>query len=306
MPWACIRAGERPMADIDLLVRPADAQRAAESAGSARATRKPRRPGNTRFSSLHSRDMPRSGSRSAAGGRARGLSGQGRVCIPASRKDATDRDAITGVVFPLASQARDSIPIPRRNALLLHLLLHAAGNMCGRRIAAHASARHCAARRKGDARGLGRDSRALRPRPQALWWALPPLELLNRYQPGAGTGRQCWRRCVPACPWALRRLCRRANLAQMSYASLAISAFPGAGLVHLAARTAALCAAAHPPGSPNSSAARRVNAAEQWAVQKSWPTCRRGAAYSIGLFGRPPRQASMYIVQAVLENPLQT
>ena len=90
----------------------------------------------------------------------------------------------------------------------------------------------------------------------------------------------------------------------MSFASLAISAFPampwctslGERLRYVRQRIL--------PGTEQR-LARRGAAAEQWAVHQTWSHLSQGRRVLQWLVRRPPRQASMYIVQAVLENPLQ-
>ena len=56
------------------------------------------------------------------------------------------------------------------------------------------------------------------------------------------------------------------------------------------------------PG-PEQLAARRLLATEQWAMQRSWTHLSQGRRVLQWLFGRPARQASMYIARAALEQP---
>jgi hypothetical protein len=290
-------AGERPMADIDLLVRPGDAQRAADMLAAvgyaptaatwkhqvyepAQYVAKSAFPvgeheGYPVKVELHTRIAER---------------------LPLAETDIGER------LFPLHLKPGIN-PYPSTNALLLHLLLHAAGNMSVRALRLmhlHDIARLAARASPEDWQEL----LGAAPGPRALWWALPPLALLNRYQPGL-VPRHVLAALRPACPWALRRLCRRASLAQMSYASLAISAFPGMPWCTSLSERLRYVRQRILPGAEHL-AVRRITAAEQWAVQRPWSHQSQGRRVLQWLVSRPPRQASMYIVQAVLENPLQT
>jgi Uncharacterised nucleotidyltransferase len=288
--------GERPMADIDLLVRPADAQRAAEMLAAV---------GYVQTAATWQHQVFEPAQYAATAALPVGEHADYPVKVElhtriAERMPLTEA-AITERVFPLHPEPGLN-PYPSSNALLLHLLLHAAGDMSGRalrlmhlhdiaRIAARATAEDWA-----ELLGV--------PAPQALWWALPPLQLLNRYQPGL-VPAAVLARLRGACPWALRRQCRRASLAQMSYASLAISAFPGMPWCTSLSERLRYVRQRILPGAEQR-AARRVTAAEQWASPSPWAHLSQRRRVLQWLVSRPSRQASMYIVQAVLENPLQS
>ena len=289
--------GERPMADIDLLVRPADAQRAAQMLASL---------GYAQTWAVWKHQVFEPAQYAATAALPVGEHEAYPVKVDlhthiAERMPLTET-AITEWVFPLDPKPGLN-PYPSSNALLLHLLLHAAGNMCNRALRLmhlHDIARLAAKATPAEWEALSRAA----PARKALWWALPPLELLNRYQPGL-VPPAVLARLRADCPWALRRLCRRASLAQMSYASLAIFAFPGMPWCASLRERLRYMRQRLLPGAEER-AARRVNAAEQWAVQGPWPHLSQGRRVLQGLVSRPSRQASMYIVRAVLENPLQT
>ncbi len=290
-------AGERPMADIDLLVRPADAQRAAETLAAL---------GYVPTAAIWKHQVFEPAQYAATATLPVGEHADYPLKVElhtriAERMPLTET-VITEWIFPLHPEPGLN-PYPSSTALLLHLLLHAAGNMCNRALRLmhlHDIARLAAKATPSEWEQL----LGAAPAPKSLWWALPPLELLNRYQPGLVPGHVL-AALRGACPWALRCLCRRASLAQMSYASLAISAFPampwctspGERLRYVRQRIL--------PGAEQR-VARRVTAAEQWAAHRTWSHQSQGRRVLRWLVKRPPRQASMYIVQAVLENPLQS
>jgi hypothetical protein len=290
--------GERPMADIDLLVHPADAARAADMLAAL---------DYVQTAAVWKHQVFEPGQRATSGaalpvGEHQDYPVKVELhCRIAERLPLTEAD-ITQLVFPLQPTPGLN-PYPSTNALLLHLLLHAAGNMSARGLRLmhlHDIARLTTRMTAGDWELL----LGAAPAPKALWWALPPLELLNRYQPGL-VPRQVLAALRAACPWALRRLCRRANLTQMSYASLSLPAFPAWRWCTSLRECARYVRQRILPG-PEQRATRRNTAAEQWAVQHAWLQQSQGLRVLRWLVARPPRQASMYIVRAVLENPVQT
>jgi hypothetical protein len=287
--------GERPMADIDLLVRPADAQRAADVLAALDYAQ-------TAATWKHQVFEPQ-----ARQGRTSALPVGEHAERPvkielhtriAERLPRAETD-ITEQVFPPSAQPGIN-PYPSSHALLRHLLLHAGANMCDRGLRLmhlHDLARLAARTSQADWEALLATAAA----PRTLWWALPPLELLERYQPGL-IPAQVLAPLRAACPWILRRLCRRATLAQMSYASLAISAFPGLPWCTSFGERVRYIRGRIVPGAEQR-ALRRVTAAEQWAAPEPWIHLSQGRRIVKWVLSRPPRQASMYIVQSVLASP---
>ena len=283
--------GERPMADIDLLVRPADTQRAADMLAAlgyvpAAVTWKHQVFEPARYIATAALPV----------GEHEDYPVKVELHTRIAERLPLTETAITELVFPLHPEPGLNA-YRSRNGLLLHLLLHAAGNMSTRALRlmhlhdiARLAARTTAAEWELVLGAL--------PPPQAPWWALGPLELLNRYQPGL-VPPPVLATLRASCPWALRRLCRRASLTQMSFASLAIPAFPampwctslGERLRYVRQRIL--------PGAEHR-AQRKVTAAEQWAVERPWSHQPQGRRMVQWLVNRPPRQAPMYIVQAVL------
>ena len=116
-------------------------------------------------------------------------------------------------------------PYPSSAALLLHLLLHAAGNMqthCLRQIQLHDIAA-LASRLRGADWGVVLAA----PVPaEGLWWAFPPLALAARYYPGA-VPTEVLRELRGACPRVLRLATDRAALTDVSWSNLHVHALPG-------------------------------------------------------------------------------
>lgn len=126
------------------------------------------------------------------------------------------------------------IPRPRRaglNAypsaasLIMHLLLHAAGNMRARAlrlIQLHDIALLAARLGPADREEII----AARVDGQALWWASPPLRLTARYYPIAIPPGLC-ERLVSECTWWLNRRARQQQLTDVSWSNIRVEAFPG-------------------------------------------------------------------------------
>ncbi|MBS0379646.1 MAG: nucleotidyltransferase family protein [Proteobacteria bacterium] len=210
------RPGERPMADIDLWVAPAEAD---ETAALIRGLGLRDGPVTWKHRSFE----PPAGARVASFGESADnplkveLHTRIREALPVAVVDITAHLA----PHPLPPGVHD---YPDTGALFLHLVLHAAGAMVGRSLRL--------VNLEDLARLLGRMSRTeldqalgAPPGKPAAWWAYPPLALTQRYFG-----------CVPedvlgplrrGCPWALRRACERQELSDVSLSALWIRAFPG-------------------------------------------------------------------------------
>jgi hypothetical protein len=210
-------AGQRPMADLDLLVRPRDQDVAIgvlaklgyqESAASWKHRAfEPTRP------SLHAelgehRDNP--------------LKIDLHIRL-AERLPYPETD-ITNVV--LATRLRAGLNDYRSKAsLMLHVLAHSAGAMVQRelRLIQLCDIARLASRLQSEdwneLMGYGG-------RRGSAWWATPPLLLTARYFPSFGPP-DLVSRLGANCPWLLRRASRRRLLADVSYSRLFYDPFPG-------------------------------------------------------------------------------
>lgn len=208
--------GERPMSDVDLLVRSADVQGTTRLLGACGyhgiyATWK------------HSVFAPDTSTHVSA------LGEHANNCIKielhtsvAERMPVMGRD-ISAMIFP--PQPRAGLNgYPSVAALMAHLLLHTAGNICfnGLRLL-HLHDIALLARRMSSSDWdavLGQVSG------QAPWWVFPPLALTAHYYPTAIPG-QVIDRAESACSWLLRQVCRSQRLSDVSLSNLRIQAFPG-------------------------------------------------------------------------------
>jgi hypothetical protein len=212
------RAGQRPMADVDVLVRQCDlepASRVLERLGFAESLRLWK---NRLFTSAadvgrwcpqHPRDHPIK------------VELHERVCemLPLKVID------ITAAVCP-TRPAAGLRPYPGHAALMAHLLLHAAGSIVDRAlrlIQLHDIALLAA---RMTAEDWTRTLAAGADPPHALWWAYPPLQLTARYYPER-IPRSALDTARASCPWALRRISERQRLSEVSLSFPWIEAFPG-------------------------------------------------------------------------------
>jgi len=280
------RAGERPMADIDVLVRPVDAERAAAM-----------------LRSLGFRE-------SATTWKEREFTPQGNGVL-AVLGEHTDNHikielheriseklpfritAVTERVFP-AIPCAGLNDYPSRAALMFHLLFHAAGAMA-----------------LGSLRLLHLNDLALlgsrlEPREwdeifesgsrEPLWWALPPLRLTSRYYESRIPA------CVLArasqdCPRVLTKLTASHSLTDVSYSRLRIDAFPGvewSESVPLALKY--VWNRFRPP--PEHIAWRARARSTGWAAGSEWPAMSQRRRILKWLGSRPARPAAMHAVRA--------
>jgi hypothetical protein len=204
-------AGTRPMADLDLLVRNEDHERASrmlEALGFERA-----------FETAKHRVFT-----------------QQKAAIPAALGEHSDNcikielhhqgvweplpihrvDITQAVLSPSVQPGLNSYP--SLAALMTHLMLHSAGAMAShsvRMLQLHDIARIATRMTEADWTELG-----------TPWWAWPPLALTARYFPGIP--ERVLVETAAACPRRLRRATQRDTLSDASLSSLWITALPGA------------------------------------------------------------------------------
>jgi hypothetical protein len=212
-------AGQRPMADVDLLVRDIDVD------------------ATTRLLSACEYDLTLTTwrhylfeSRQREGAKVVNLGehvdGPIKIELHTSireRLPVSEVD-ITRLVVPSAAHAGLN-PYPAVASLMMHLLLHAAGNMRAhalRLIQLHDIAR-LAARFNVDDWEQVLDAR---PNGRPPWWAFAPLVLTSRYFP-ATVPASVIARLGAECPWWLRRRAGRYRLGDVSWTNLKIYALPG-------------------------------------------------------------------------------
>jgi Uncharacterised nucleotidyltransferase len=210
-------AGERPMADIDLLVKDADVEAMTRLLETCDF--------EVTFTTWRHRLFePRGGGASMAFGEH--VDNPIKVELHTTireRLPITEVDITRFVLQPELHPGLNDYCSPA--ILMMHLLLHAAGNIRAhalRHIQLHDIA--CLATRFGSSDW--QELLTARPNSQGLWWALTPLTLTAHYYPGTIPGNITTQANTES-PWLLRKVAHRLRLSDVSWSNIKVYAFPG-------------------------------------------------------------------------------
>jgi hypothetical protein len=210
---------------------------------------------------------------------------------------------ISQIVFP-ANPHPGLNPYPSRVSLLMHLVLHAAGAMASRDLRlmhVHDLALVCARMQAEDWEEIlckGKSST------QAPWWFLPPLQLARRYHPDI-IPSPVLSRLRRACPTRLRRATTRQSITDFSLSSLWVRAFPGIEWVQSGSEAFRYMLGRIRPD-VEARRIRNVDAANAaWAAHSSWQGLPHRYRMLRWMTSRPTRPATMYVVRETLAQPLQ-
>jgi hypothetical protein len=212
-------AGERPMGDIDLLIRSCDG---------IKITRLLRDCGyEAAFSSnRHQVFKPRMRSVPTADRLGEHVDSPIKIEVHTCIEEHLPVKLVNITQFLCTPAMQAGLnPYPTKVSLLLHLLLHAAGNIRARAlrlIQLHDIALMVARIQPNEWEEL----LAIRPNGEGLWWALAPLMLTARYYPMT-LPSSIFANLSAECPWLLCKLARRQRLADVSWSNIRIAAFPG-------------------------------------------------------------------------------
>jgi hypothetical protein len=283
--------GERPMADIDLLVRPADAERLArllESLGfhEAWASWKERV-----FTPIVERAVGALGENSNNDVK---IELHERICerLPWRLTDVTD------CVFP--TQARPGVnSYPSTASLMIHLLLHAAGAMAFqtlRLLQLHDLARLSSRMSEADW-----DQVLARRRRGGLWWAFPPLHLASRYF-SSRIPSSVLAALADECPFVLSRVSRRKTLYDVSCSYPCVDAFPGVEWSQSIREVLEYAMNRVRPSAEQIALRAHSAKSDAWASQSQWARLSQGRRIVRWVTSRPPRAVTMHAVSAVLKS----
>jgi len=287
------RAGERPMADVDLLVQPRDG---------ARVT----------------------GLLESLGYRGSFANWKHRVFVPGTCKTHADlgEHAQNYLKIELHERIAETLPFrttdvteqvfPRRPhpglnaypstaALMIHLLVHAAGAMAYRALRLlHLHDIALVASRMSDQDWDTVVSH--RGSTGGPWWALPPLEMTARY----------YTACAPPevlaelskhCQWVLRRISRRRSLSDVSFSYPWIEAFPGIGWSRSIGEVMEYALSRVRP-SQDVRQLREIALQTQVAIAASqWGRLSQGRRVLRWMLSRPTRADTMHAVRMALAQP---
>lgn len=284
--------GDRPMADIDLLIDENDIEAAAglmDEIGYVPSFDHWRhrvfKPANQRPPAVlgEHRDTPVNIE----------LHTRIRECLPVSVVDITER------IRPRNPEPGLN-PYPSRSALLAHLLLHAAGNICGRSV------------RLVHLHDIALLARAMQPeewvflwQADACWWAWPPLRLVAGYYKDAIPDvvlATLARDCTPL----LRMISGHQTLTDVSCSGLWLHAFPGlewSRNVGEAARY--VMDRVRPPAEKSRERADMVRT-QLWLQDEDWVTATQRRRILTWLIRRVPRMDMMYVVRMALADATST
>jgi hypothetical protein len=283
--------GDRPMADIDLLVRENDAGAAIgllQNLGYVESF----------VQWKHRVFKPATGRPFAGLGEHRDtpvnieLHTRIQERLPVSSVDITER------IYPREPQPGLN-NYPSTSALMSHLLLHAAGNICGRSLRLiHLNDISLLATRMipSDWNALWNGHAADPP-----WWALPPLRLVARY----------YRNAVPVallarldrdCPALLRTISRHQTLTQVSCSALWLHALPGIEWSRSVREVGRFIRNRVRP--PAESIQERIDMVrtQLWLQGQSWVTLNHGRRILTWLTRPVPRMDTLFVVRAAVES----
>jgi hypothetical protein len=296
-------AGQRPMADIDLLVQERDAPRARgmlEALGYAQTyvTWK-----NSIFDP-QTRALaapPWAPSTSAASG----FGEHARAAIKIElhtriieRLPVVPVD-ISPCIFPANPQPGLNC-YPSTLALISHLLINAAGNMVGRNlrmIQLHDIALLTGRMQCDD---WARLAERHAPNAPACWWALPPLELVARYYTGA-VPRDVLTALRRHWPRGLRVLAERQSISDVSYTRLRFDAFPGLVWCRsLSEKLGYVLSRIRP--SREQLTMRASAAADAWVASTPWAQGSHRRRMFRWALARPPRPPAMHTVRCAMQD----
>lgn len=281
--------GDRPMADIDLLVRQRDLQRASELLQSLGYEES--------FAQWKHRVFKPAGAAEVAGlGEHRDtpvnieLHTRIQERLPVSLVDITER------IYPRSPQPGLNA-YPSNGALMSHLLLHAAGNLCGRslRLIHVNDIALLAARMSAADWDVLWDAQASEP----PWWALPPLRMVARYYTDA-VPPAVLARLARACPASLRMLSRRHDLTRMSCSALWLNALPGIEWSRNLGEAVRCIVQRFRPSAEAVKERADMVRTQVWLQGQQWVTMKQGKRILIRLTRPVPRADTLYVVRAAL------
>jgi hypothetical protein len=211
--------------------------------------------------------------------------------LPVAAVDITHR------IYP-ANAHKGLNSYPSVTSLMMHLILHAAGNIRARAlrlIQLHDIAALSARFNNEDWSELC----AALVNESGLWWAFPPLVPTSRYYPGT---------IPPAvmvsleadCPWLLRQRARRQCLTDVSWSNIRIEAFPGLEWSQTPIEALKFMSGRIKPSKEALSELQEGAAQIPGSRSIGWYESSHGARIIRWIFSKPPRIQTLLAVRAAL------
>jgi hypothetical protein len=286
--------GDRPMADIDLLVHEDDTERTAtllKSLGYVETFAqwkhrvfKPADAVSQKGLGEH-RDTPINIE----------LHTRIQERLPVSIVDITDH------IYPRAPHSGLN-PYPSTAALMSHLLLHAAGNICGRSMRlVHLNDVSLLATRmtRSDWSALWYERAT-----DAPWWALPPLRLVARYYKNA-VPESLLAQLERESPLPLRVASRRQTLTSVSCSALWLQALPGIEWSRSFREAGRYIRNRIRPTEEATQERADMIRTQLWVQGQSWVTAKQGRRVLTWLIQPVPRMDTLYVVRAAMDVDLR-
>jgi hypothetical protein len=208
---------------------------------------------------------------------------------------------ITEVSFPTTPHPGLNA-YPSLAALLMHLVFHAAGSMASRDLRLlhlHDLSLICARMQPEDWQTILKYS----PDGNGPWWFLPPLRLASRYYPNNLVPEAVLTRLEQGCPPWLNRLTARQTLTDVSLSSVWIRAFPGIEWSQSLLATFKYLAGRVRPDAEARTVRKSDAATASWAADARWQNLPQRSRILRWMTSRPTRTATMYVIQNALAQP---
>lgn len=282
--------GERPMADLDLLVRESDLEPATRLLEALRFRETVTFWKNRVFTP---NDSATAGGLGEQPGNHIKIELHWQICekLPVRMAD------ISELIFPARPQPGLNA-YPSHAALMLHLVQHAAGAMVTRtlRLLQLHDLALLAGRMSGEdwKEVLLQGTDASGP-----WWALPPLRLVVRYYPGA-IPSGVLTALARGCPASLRRVTARQSLTDVSLSSIWVQALPGIEWSRSIIERLRYIAGRVRPDAQTLIARKGDADSGAWATQSQWDHLPQRTRIVRWMISRPTRPATMYVMRAAL------
>lgn len=282
-------AGDRPMADIDLLVQPSDAERMTALLATLGFRQSARTWKERIFTAVDETVAAEFGEHRNNSVK---IELHERICekLPWRLTDVSE------FIFPV-QPCYGLNSYPSNASLMRHLLLHAAGSMAfqGLRILQLHDISLLAQRMsESDWNEIAADPRAHR-----MWWAFPPLDLVSRYYKGR-IPSHVLAAMKDSCPFFLRTIARQTSLVAVSYSHLWVKAFPGIEWSQSASEMLRYAASRVRPGTAHLAHREHVAKTEVWARQSQWSHLPQNRRIMQWIFSRQARPVTMLAIVAAL------
>jgi hypothetical protein len=284
------QAGDRPMADVDLLVRPVDVERSAALLMSLGFRQSGETWKERIFTPVEVSESAEFGEHAANSLK---IELHDRICekLPFYLTDISES------IFPLRPTAGLNGYVSNAS-LMRHLLLHAAGAMAFqalRILQLHDIA--LLARRMSDADW--NEITGWRMPHARMWWAYPPLEMTSRYYEST-VPKPVLAALKDDCRFVLRALGAKKSLVDVSYSYLWVKAFPGIEWSQSIGELLGFAASRVRPNALHLAHRKQTATGETWAKQDEWSGMSQSRRIMRWVTSRQARPVTMHAVRAAL------